>query len=173
MRHLVILLDTSGSVALEGVHKVAQVNDLIRDLLTAMDGKASSVSLVIYSDIARLYWSSGSKEIFRDIPEKEFDGRSNLGKAYTFVKDMMLHRSLSAQKLCMVLISDGEATDNYLARLRELDPKQEATRVAGAIGINRDTLEYHIGTNGIIFSDVTSLNDRDEFFDEISNKLIK
>lgn len=158
---------------MEGAHKIAQINDLVRELVFLVKDQACVCYLIIYSDNVRLYWSSASGEVFQDIPGKEFDGRSSLGKAYAFVKELLNYNSTPCKNACIVLISDGEATDNYVANLRELDPKNEITRVGGAIGIDMDTLEQHVGRDGIIFSDVTSLNDRDSFLDEIMIQLKK
>ena len=173
MRDLYIILDTSGSIDVGGVHKIAQVNDLIRELLACVEGESAATNLIIYSDIPRIYWESRSKEIFRDIPENEFDGRSNLGKAYTFVKDMIVYNSKSLKDVCLVLISDGQATDNYLVHLLELDPKKESTRVAGALSVYRDTLEAHVAGIGEIFTDLTSVNGRTDFIEAILEQLKK
>lgn len=171
MRHLFVIVDTSGSMTVEGRAKGGQVNDLLRDLLAHVKNEAASITLVTYSDIPRTYWVSSTQEIYEDIPQSEFGGRSNLGKAYAFVKEIMSSRYILASQACIVLISDGEATDDYESELKLLDPKGEASRVAGGIGTGMDTLEDHVLNHDLIFTDVTSVDARNEFFDEISLNL--
>ena len=173
MRQLFILLDISGSVALEGTHKVGQINDLIRDLLEFTADSYQAAYLITYSDIPRIYWQSRKKEIFIDIPPKEFGGRSNLGKAYLFVGSILADNSVQPSNVSLVLISDGEATDNYRIALHAIDPKNQTTRVAGGLGMSRDTLDFHMGSPELAYTDITSLHARDEFFDDIKASLSK
>lgn len=167
MKHLFIIVDTSGSITVEGRAKKGQINDLLRDLLAHVKNVAASVSIITYADIPRTYWTSSTQEIYEDIPQGEFGGRSNLGKAYAFVKEIMGDRYILASQACIVLISDGEATDDYESALKLLDPKDEAIRIAGGIGTGMDTLEDHVINHDLIFTDITTVGARDEFFDEI------
>ena len=167
MRHLFVIVDTSGSMTVEGRVLGGQVNDLVRDLLAHVKNAAASITMVTYADIPRMYWTSFAKETYEDIPQGEFGGRSNLGKAYVFVKDIMSSQQILPSQACLVLISDGEATDDYENALKLLDPNGETTRVAGGIGTGMDTLEDHVLSPDLIFTNVTSLEARDEFFDEI------
>ena len=156
---------------LEGRHKVGQINDLVRDLLPETEGAYDSAYIITYSDIPRIYWKSSSGENFMDIPEAEFGGRSNLGAAYTFIGKMLEKDSLPLSQACLVLISDGAATDNYKAALEKLDPKGESARVAGCIGNDRYTLADHVGSEKLVYPNLSECGDRNDFFDEIVAKL--
>lgn len=167
MRHLFVILDTSGSIALEGNHKIGQINDLIRELISVAEGNCSDARLITYSDQANVYWRLSSGEYFADLTPDRFGGRSDLGKAYSLIKEILTNEGIPVSETCLALISDGEATDNYSARLAELDPRSESTRVGGCIGNNRLTLDRHVGSPELVYPDVTSLISRDEFLDEI------
>ena len=173
MKNLFLILDISGSISLEGKHKVGQINDLVRDLISATEGAYETAYVITYSDIPRIYWKSSSGEIFMDIPEAEFGGRSNLGAAYAFVGNILKSDATSLSQACLVLISDGASTDNYIAALKKLDSKRESARVAGCIGAERYTLEYHVGDSKLVYPDLSDSIVRDEFFDEIVTKLEK
>ena len=154
-------------MTVDGRMKEGQINDLLRDLLAHVKNTAASITIVTYSDIPRMYWTSATQEVYEDIPQGEFGGRSNLGKAYAFVKEIMGDRYVLASQSSIVLISDGEATDDYESELELLDPRGEAIRIAGGIGTGVDTLEDHVINKNWIFTDVTTVGARDEFFDEI------
>ena len=171
MKNLYVILDTSGSVALEGMHKVAQINDLVRDLLSETEGAYESAYIITYSDVPRIYWKSASGDIFMDIPVAEFDGRSNLGAAYDFVGKILGSDKIPLSQACLVLISDGASTDNYAAALKKLDPKGESARVAGCIGTDKYTLDNHVGDAKLVYPDISNRINRDDFFDEIVAKL--
>lgn len=176
MKDLFVILDTSGSIALAGNHKIGQINDLLRDLISVTNGKYERAYIITYSDMPRIYWKSASGEIFMDIPAGEFGGRSGLGAAYEFVGKIISSDSSSAARACLVLISDGSATDNYKKALKKLDPKGESARVAGLLGSSGAvtyTLDYHVGDAKNVYPDVSGYVVRDEFFDEIVTKLEK
>ena len=173
MRHLFVILDTSGSIPFGGISKVGQVNDLLRELVAVTEGSYESAYIITYSDKSEVYWSSASGNGFRDIPADRFGGRSNLGKAYTLIKEILNCKSISAKDACLVLISDGDATDNFSARLTEMDPTSASARVGGCIGKNRLTLDRHVGAPDLVYLDITSLTERDEFLDDIVFNLTK
>ena len=58
MKQLFIILDTSGSVSIEGTHKVGQINDLIRDLLAYTNDSYQDAYLITYADQPQIYWRS-------------------------------------------------------------------------------------------------------------------
>lgn len=168
MKQLFILLDTSGSVLLEGRSKIGQINDTLRDMLVAAEGKYTSAYLIVYADMPRIYWSSKLGTAFEDLTTQSMDGRSNLGKAYYFIKDIMTLSSTEAKDACVVLMTDGESTDNYTKALKEIDPNNEMTRIAVGLGSGyEELLENHATDRALIFTDIGNSITKDELIDEV------
>ncbi len=162
MKNLFFIVDCSGSIG-EETMKIGQINDLLRDTIDEVDADSS---VICYADDAKVYWQAKNNSIFVDIPHEDFIGRSNLGKAYDLVKEMIENKA-ELEDCIFVLISDGQATDNYKKSLSVLDPKKKATRLAFSIGTVHTTTERHVSNDTLLFKNI--LNDRDEFIEKIKD----
>ncbi len=171
MEHLFILVDTSGSVVLEGIQKIGQINDFLRDVIIATIDHLKSIHVILYSDLPRVYFRKSDGRGFGEIKDYEFTGRSNLGKAYALTKKIMDEQSVDCSNSIIAIISDGEATDNYKKELMLLDPDQKSKRIAVGLGAEQDTLEDHINETGVIISDITSDNAKREFIGNTINTI--
>lgn len=165
MNHLFFIVDTSGSM-IDDYSKIGQINDLLRDTITTcIEKELTDIKVITYSDDARVYWSFTGSEIFYDIPDESFVGRSNLGKAYELLKSIIENEKLPLEDCMIILISDGEATDNYKKKLELLDKNKSACRIAISIGNNYDTTEKHASNNNLMFK--KGIDDRDNLLDRV------
>ncbi len=166
MKHFFIIVDTSGSVASYD-SMVAAINDLVRDMISELQSKnAEDIRVVTYANDAKIYWDSKKTNGFLDMYDDMFSGRSNLGKAYDCIEGIVKSESISMSDCALVLISDGEATDNYKKSLQRLDPKKEAYRVALSIGNIHFTTEKHVLDDELSFNG--GILDRDTFIDRVT-----
>ena len=168
MKQLFILIDVSGSIALGDSPKLGQINDTVRDMLVAANGKYTSAYVIIYSDMPRIYWQSSALAPFEDLTEYHMGGLSNLGKAYAFVEETMAANSTIPKDVCTVLLSDGEATDDCEKALLQLDPNNEMARIAVSLYPGyTEIIERHAIKREMIFTDIGSSSIRDELIDEV------
>lgn len=168
MKNVFFIIDCSGSIVSDDIVRIGQVNDLLRDSIDKCTAKgAKSINVVCYSDNAKIFWKSSDKNIFCDIPDEEFKGRSNLGKAYVFLKKHIDASKLSLSDCVLALISDGEATDNYRRDLQILDPDNKAARIAFTIGATYLTTERHASDDSLLFKG--GLKDRESFVDRLGD----
>ena len=99
MKKVFFIVDCSGSIAVDDILKIGQINDLLRDSVTMCISKnTSDISVICYSDKAKVYWKSSDSNIFYDIPESRFGGRSNLGQAYDCIKGLIDEEEFKAKK---------------------------------------------------------------------------
>ena len=167
MKHDFIIVDTSGSIISDGVSTVAAINDLLRDMISELDSKgAQDIRIVTYSDKAQLYWSNSNGKGYLDMSDDLFNGRSNLGKAYEYIGGVIKSEKLCISDCSLVLISDGEATDNYKKQLLLIDPDKESYRVALSLGNVHITTEKHVVDDDLSFNG--GIADRDAFIDKVS-----
>ena len=152
----------------ENILLIGQVNDILRDAIDVCDpNTCKDVYVITYSDDASLYWQQSGKEGFYDIPESKFGGRSNLGKAYTLVAQLVHKNKLKLNQCAIVLISDGDATDNYKKALLSLDPQHEAYRVALSIDSSGFTTDKHAYDDRLSFKDIEVDDVRYNFIEAI------
>lgn len=165
MKHLFFIIDTSGSIV-DDYNKIGQINDLLKDTIMICNGKGlKDIRIITYSDNANIFWSSNRGIMFYDIPDESFSGRSNLGKAYELLKQLTDSEKIKLEECIIVLISDGEATDNYKKKLALLDPKKVSCRIAISIGNKYDTTENHVTSNKLMFK--KGIDERDIFLDRM------
>ncbi len=168
MKHDFIIVDVSSSVYSDEMDNVSSVNDLVSDLISELKSKdAEDIRVITYSDKAALYWSSSKNTIFTDMSADLFKGRSNLGMAYDFIADIVRKENISLSDCSLVLISDGEATDNYKKKLLLLDPKKESYRVSVSLGNVHITTEKHVIEDEFAYVNFNS--DRVAFIDRVGN----
>ena len=168
MKKIFFIVDCSGSLTPDDAIKIEQINDLVRDSINQCISKGNdNINVICYADIAEVYWKSSSTHLFRDIPHEKFGGRSNLGRAYGCVKSLLSHSRIPVHDCITVLISDGEATDNYRLALQTLDGKNESTRLSFSIGTSYSTTLYH--ASAPIFMFKNGIRDREAFLERLGN----
>lgn len=152
------ILDCSGSMKGE---KIQQLNFAIRDAIPAMqDVAAENINAEIL--IRAVKFSSGA-QWHMAVPtsvddftwtDLNADGVTDMGKALSLVAEQLDTNNMPDRGLppVLVLVSDGEPTDDYKGGLSELMSKpwaKKAARIAIAIGqdANTDVLEEFIGNS--------------------------
>lgn len=166
MKHIFFIIDCSGSIVSEGATKVGQINDLVRDAITSCrENGAMDIRVICYANGSKEYWKSSEEDFFIDIAENKFGGRSNLGKAYGTIKKIVTKEKFFLPECLLVLVSDGEATDNYKKSLLDLDPQKETIRIAISIGNSTSTTDKHVIDDDLAFKN--GIRDRDVFIEKI------
>lgn len=165
MKRVYLIVDCSGSIISDDTAQIGTINDLIRDVIEELETEgANDIRIVCYANGAKMYWQSSEKTGFLDITENKFGGRSNLGKAYELIRQDIENDSVELQDCAFILLSDGEATDNYKKELLRLDPKKKAYRVALSLGSQHITTEKHAFNDELSFSN--GIIDRDDFIEK-------
>ena len=154
--HFIWICDCSGSMFGE---KINQLNHAIRDSIPEMktvSGENPNATVLIRA----LKFSSGAQWMNKDpVPIENYtwvdldaDGVTDLGKALSMVADELKIPPMTERALppVLVLISDGQPTDNFESGLKELMEQrwgQRAVRIAIAIGndADNDVLQKFIG----------------------------
>ena len=172
MKHVFLIIDCSGSIISDDTIKVGQINDLSIDLIRACQSAHDQIDIrvICYANGAKQYWQSSSDSSFYEISKSLFGGRSNLSKAYILIQDTIVKESIKKSDCVLVLISDGEATDNYKKALNELDPKNETMRIALSIGNSTSATEKHSSEAALFFKN--GVKDRDVFIAKIVDCII-
>jgi uncharacterized protein YegL len=155
--HFIWIADCSGSMGVDG--KIQALNNAIREAVPHMQQVAAEnpnaqvlVRAITFSNGARWH-------IAQQIPIAEFrwqdlkaGGTTDLGKALTMLAGQLDPEVMPPRALppVLVLISDGQPTDNFDQGLRALFEQpwgKKAVRIAIAIGedADHDTLQKFIG----------------------------
>ena len=151
----------------DGSTLCASVNDTLRDMAESLDDEGvKDVRVVTYGDNAKLFWKSG-KTPYTDMELPSQGDRSNLGAAYELVKATIDGEGIAVGDCAIMLLSDGEATDDYKKQLSKLDPDDRAFRLSVALGNKRATIEKHACNDSLVFDDITS--DYDEIISTIAD----
>jgi uncharacterized protein YegL len=155
--HFIWILDASGSMSGE---KIQQLNFAIRESLPEMQKVASSnenAQLLVRS----LVFSSGARwHVGSPTPVDQFswtdvtaNGVTDMGQALALVAEQLRMPPMEQRALppVLVLVSDGQPTDDFDGGLAALDAEpwgQKAVRIAIAIGQDADTgvLQRFMGT---------------------------
>ena len=168
MKNIFFIVDCSGSIVVDDTVKIGQINDLVRDSIDKCNSKGkNNISVVCYSDTAKIHWKSSSNNFFYDISDDKFGGRSNLGQAYKYVKNLIDNAKISISDCVIVLISDGEATDNYRRELQTLDSKNQSVRLSFSIGTSYSTTLQHASKPTLMFKN--GIRDREDFLDRLGD----
>jgi uncharacterized protein YegL len=152
---LFFIVDTSGSM--DG-SKIGAVNDAITQVIPMLDGiSASNADAEI--KIAALQFSSGCEWIYSGPKsasefkwvDREADGLTDLGAAYLELnnklsRDAFMQTTTGSFAPVLLLMSDGDPTDNWeagLSKLKENKWYKNAIKIAIAIGsdANKDVLK--------------------------------
>jgi uncharacterized protein YegL len=155
--HFIWIADCSGSMGVDG--KIQALNNAIREAVPHMQQVAAEnpnaqvlVRAITFSNGARWH-------IAQQVPIAEFrwqdlkaGGTTDLGKALTMLAGQLDPEVMPPRALppVLVLISDGQPTDNFDQGLRALFEQpwgKKAVRIAIAIGedADHDTLQKFIG----------------------------
>lgn len=155
--HFIWILDCSGSM---GGEKIQQLNFAIREALPAMQDTADEnpnaqvlVRAVTFSDGARWHVASPTPVADFKWSDVSAGGVTDMGKALSLVAEQLKIPPMTDRALppVLVLISDGQPTDDFNSGLRAVMAEpwgQKSVRLAIAVGRDADTdvLTKFIGT---------------------------
>jgi uncharacterized protein YegL len=153
--HFIWICDCSGSMSVDG--KIQSLNyaigNAIPDMQKVADENPNADVLV-----RAIRFSNGAQwHIAQAVPVKDFkwqdltaDGVTDMGKALTMVAEQLKQQSDRGLPPVLVLLSDGQPTDNFDAGLKALLDQpwgRKAVRIGIAIGEDADTdvLQKFIG----------------------------
>ncbi len=155
--HFIWICDCSGSMSVDG--KIQSLNNAIRESIPHMQ-KVADENPNAEVLVRAVKFSTGAQwHITQPTPVADFkwtdlntDGVTDMGQAFKMVSDQLKIPPMSDRALppVLVLISDGQPTDDYAAGLKELMDLpwgRKAVRVAIAIGADADkeVLQKFIG----------------------------
>lgn len=147
--HFIWILDCSGSMSVDG--KIQQLNTAIKESLPHMRGVADEnptakvlMRVLTFSSGAR--WHVAQPTALEDFRWVDIgtDGVTDMGRALHMVADQMKMPPMESRALppVLVLVSDGQPTDDYKSGLEALLGQpwgKKAVRIAIAIGKDADT----------------------------------
>lgn len=151
--HFFWIVDRSGSMGQDG--KIQALNTAVREAIPNMRSVADeNPNAQVYVYV--LEFSSGARWISADpVPLEQFnwqnlsaDGVTDMGKALTMLADKLKMPPMPERALppVLVLISDGQPTDDFNSGLRAVDAQpwgKKAVRIAIAIGGDADSEVLH------------------------------
>ncbi|MGK7874153.1 MAG: VWA domain-containing protein [Xenococcaceae cyanobacterium] len=155
--HFIWICDCSGSMSVNG--KIQALNNAIRQTLPLMQ-KAAEDNVNAKVFVRALKFSDGAQwHISQQTPVEDFqwqdlnaDGVTDMGKALSMVAEQLKMPPMTDRALppVLVLISDGQPTDDFNSGLRQLMEQpwgKKAVRVAIAVGQDADyeVLQKFIG----------------------------
>jgi uncharacterized protein YegL len=155
--HFCWLLDVSGSM--EG-SKIEALNTAVHEAIPHMQKEAGNNP---YADVLVnvITFSSGANWMLNSVPISQFEwheitagGETDMGKAFTLLADFLKIPPMTDRGLppVIVLVSDGQPTDDYATGLQTLFKQPwaiKAVRISIAIGqdANLDVLQKFINHN--------------------------
>lgn len=174
--HFFYICDCSGSMSVDG--KIQALNTAVREAIPHMQKAADEnpnaqvlIRAIKFSDGAS--WHIGTATEAKDFKWTELtaDGQTDMGKALHMVADQLKIPPMTDRALppVLVLISDGQPTDDFVGGLEELDRVpwgKKAVRIAIAIGrdADKDVLQHFIGNSEV---KVLEANNVDQLKDRI------
>ncbi len=157
--HFIWICDCSGSMSVDG--KIQSLNSAIGNAIPEMQ-KVADENPNADVLVRAIRFSSGAQwHISQPVPVKDFkwqdltaDGVTDMGKALSMVAEQLKLLTDRGLPPVLVMISDGQPTDNIDAGLKELINQpwgKKAVRIAIAIGEDADTdvLQKFIGNSEI------------------------
>jgi uncharacterized protein YegL len=155
--HFFWIADCSGSMSLDG--KIQSLNHAIRECIPHMQREAEDnpnaevlIRAITFSTGARWHIETATPVADFEWSDLEAGGVTDMGKAFDLVTEQLHIPPMSDRALppVLVLISDGQPTDDYslnLEHLLSLPWAQKAVRIAIAIGHDADSgvLKQFIG----------------------------
>jgi uncharacterized protein YegL len=155
--HFIWVADSSGSMATDG--KIQALNTAIREAIPHMQ-KVADENPNAQVLVRAIQFASGAQwHISQPTPVDDFkwadlsaQGETDMGKALSMVADQLKIPPMTDRALppVLVLVSDGQPTDDFNKGLRELMEQpwgKKAVRIAIAIGTDadHDVLQKFIG----------------------------
>ena len=155
--HFIWILDCSGSMAVDG--KIQTLNHAIRETIPHMQSVADEnpnaevlIRAIKFSSGAQWCLSQPTPVAAFQWTDLSTIGVTDMGKAFSMVADQLKIPPMSDHALppVLVLISDGQPTDDYVAGLKALMAQpwgKKAVRIAISIGSDTDeeVLQRFIG----------------------------
>lgn len=155
--HFIWMADCSGSMAVDG--KIQSLNTAIKEAIPNMQTVADEnpnaqvlVRAIKFSSGAQWHVSQPTEVADFRWEDLTADGVTDMGKALTMVADQLRIPPMTERALppVLVLISDGQPTDDYASGLKALMEQpwgRKAVRIAIAIGEDADgeVLQRFIG----------------------------
>ncbi|HLI85482.1 MAG TPA: VWA domain-containing protein [Bryobacteraceae bacterium] len=155
--HFFWICDCSGSMQADG--KIQSLNNAIKEAIPHMQKAADEnpnaevlVRVLRFSDGAQWHVAEATRVTDFRWTDLKADGMTDMGRALTLVGEQLRIPPMSDRALppVLVLISDGQPTDDFEAGLRALMDvpwAKRAVRIAIAIGADadHDTLRKFIG----------------------------
>ena len=155
--HFIWIADCSGSMAIDG--KIQSLNTAIKEAIPNMQDVADEnpnaqvlVRAVKFSDGAQWHVSQATDVADFKWDDLEAGGVTSMGRALTLVADQLKIPPMTDRALppVLVLISDGQPTDDFTSGLQALMNEpwgRKAVRIAIAIGedADQDVLKKFIG----------------------------
>jgi uncharacterized protein YegL len=176
---VVVLADVSGSMSVHGKIDVlnSSIETMVRDFARQDDRRGEVHVAVIAFGGQDAYLAQPPQRAgdFQWTPMKA-DGKTPMGQALDNVRELLEDRDQipsRSYRPTLILVSDGEPTDDWEAPLRlllESERASKAFRVAVAIGAdaNRDVLRAFLGhAAGRVF-DAHEAGDISEFFQRVT-----
>lgn len=146
--HFIWIADCSGSMAVDG--KIQSLNTAIKEAIPSMQDVADEnpnaqvlVRAVKFSDGAQWHVSQPTDIVDFKWDDLDAGGVTSMGRALTIVADQLKIPPMTDRALppVLVLISDGQPTDDFNAGLQALMNEpwgRKAVRIAIAIGEDAD-----------------------------------
>ena len=155
--HFIWIADGSGSMAADG--KIQALNNAIREAIPHMQKVADDnpnaqvlVRAIRFSDGAQWHISQPTPVADFKWEDLSADGETHMGKALSMVAEQLKIPPMTDRALppVLVLISDGQPTDDYQSGLKALMDQpwgKKAVRIAISIGADADqeVLQKFIG----------------------------
>lgn len=155
--HFIWITDCSGSMSVDG--KMQTLNNAIRETIPHMRDVADEnpnaqvlVRSLKFSSGAQWHVSQPTDVADFKWTDIDADGFTDMGKAFSMIADQLKIPPMTDRALppVLVLLSDGQPTDDYVSGLKELMDQpwgKKAVRIAIAIGADcdLDVLQKFIG----------------------------
>ncbi len=147
--HFIFLADCSGSMSIDG--RIESLNTAVREVIPQMRRVADEnphaqvlVRVIKFSDGAQWHISQPTPVDEFEWEDLDTDGGTDMGMAFQMVADQLKMPPMNERALppVLVLLSDGQPTDDANAGLRKLLAEpwgKKAVRIAIAIGDDADT----------------------------------
>jgi uncharacterized protein YegL len=155
--HFIWICDCSGSMSVNG--KIGSLNNAIRDVIPLMQQEAernpnAEVLIRVIQFSSGAQWQTAQPTPIQDFnwTDLSADGVTDMGKALAMVSEQLKMPPMTDRALppVLVLISDGQPTDDFSSGLRQLMEQpwgKKAVRIAIAVGtdVDYEPLQKFIG----------------------------
>lgn len=144
---VIILADTSGSMAENG--KIESLNDSLKDMIATFAKESRlraeiQIGMITFGGKAEIHLPLVPADNVTGLNQLNADGGTPMGAALSLAQQLLEDKELipsRAYRPILILLSDGQPTDDWEAPLKALclsERAQKATRLAMAIGADAD-----------------------------------